>query len=529
MPSRGELGARRIDRATMRRAPRWSGAAWGAAALVAGFVLLTVWWLSQDRSVPFGGESQYLFGALRYHAALRSGSLGAALARPTYYPPGIGLFGGVALLAGGMHVASAVLAQNLVFVPLLALACYRVGCLAAGPRAGLLAVLFALGTPLVIEQFHNYMLDAPETALVAVAVWLLLVSDRFARVGVSALAGAVVGLGLLTKQLTPLYLAGLVPALLVRGGWRNPRGIAAFAALALIVPAPWYLQHHGDWSRWLGAAGSGSATEPVPPKAAPALISLANLGWYLWAALNALLLAGLFAFAAVGTASATRRVARERPRDDVTLELLCGLGGAWLALTTMRHHDGRYLMPLTIYLSVLATAWIVRLRPSRQAAAIGLLVVAVAVAHLGATFGVGRGANQLPLSNGQLHEGEGVPPRGAVIVYTADDYLLSGPQRNGDLLSVMRALRRTGVQRVDWRDHADINDHLFESIGLTIFAHMAGLQTVQFDEASGQPERTALLIRDPAGAVRPCRRMMNGSGVRITVRDPGGPARAFCP
>jgi hypothetical protein len=529
MPSRGELGARRLDRATTRRAPRWSGAAWGAAAVTVAFIAVSAWWLSQDRSVPFGGESQYLFGALRYHAALRAGTLGSALARSTYYPPAIGVFGGFALLVGGMHVATAVLAQNLVFVPLLALACYRVGCLVASPRAGLLAVVFALGTPLVVEQFHNYMLDAPETALVAVAVWLLLASDRFARVDVTAVAGLVVGIGLLTKQLTPLYLAGLVPALLARGGWRNRRGIAVFVALALLIAAPWYLQHHADWSKWLGAAGTGSATEPVPAKAAPPLLSLANLGWYLWAALNALLLAGLFAFAAVGTVSAARRVARERPAGDLTFELLCGLGGGWLALTLMRHHDGRYLMPLTIYLSVLATAWIVRLR-ARQAVAIGLLVLATAAAHLGATFGVGRGVDQLPLSNGQLHEGEGVPPRDAVIVYTADDYLLSGPQRNGDLLSVMRALRRAGVERVDWRDHADINDHLFESIGLTIFAHMAGLTTAQFDEPSGRPERTALLIRDPAArAGRPCRRMMNGSGVRITVRDPGGRPRAYCP
>ena len=75
------------------------------------------------------------------------------------------------------------LAQNLVFVPLLALACYRVGRMVAGPRAGLLAVVFALGTPLIAEQFHVFMLDAPQATLVAVAVWLILASDRFARSG----------------------------------------------------------------------------------------------------------------------------------------------------------------------------------------------------------------------------------------------------------------------------------------------------------------------------------------------------------
>jgi hypothetical protein len=159
-----------------------------------------------------------------------------------------------------------------------------------------------------------------------------------------------------------------------------------------------------------------------------------------------------------------------------------------------------------------------------------LLIVAVIAAHLGATFGVGRGRDQLPLSNGAIHEGEGVPPRDRVVVYSSLDYLLSSPQRNGDLLNVMHALKRRGVQRVDWRDHADINDHLFESIGLTIFAHMAGIKTKQFDEPSQQPEVTAMLTRDPApGRAGACRRMANGSTVRIVVSEPGGTPRPYCP
>jgi 4-amino-4-deoxy-L-arabinose transferase-like glycosyltransferase len=534
MPSRGELGTRRLDRAVLeRRARRWSGAAWGALAVTAGFIAITAWWLTQDSSVPFGGESQHLYGSLTYYEAFKSGDILRAFEGQTYYPPLVRTFGALALTIGGMRVGGPVFAQNLVFVPLLALACYRVGRMIAGPRAGLLAVVFALGTPLIVEQFHNFMLDAPETALVAVSVWLILASDRFARADLAALAGLTVGLGLLTKQLMPLFLAGLVPAVLARGGgWRNWRGVLAFAGVALLVAAPWYLHHHGDWSRWFEAGGTGTEGEPVPPKAAPPLISLANLGWYFWATLNALLFAALFAFAAIGTFIAARRAIRERPRPagDFLPELLWGLAGAWLALSFLRHHDDRYTMPLIVYLSVLGTAWIVRLRPTRQAIATGLLVVAVIAAHLGATFGAGRGRDQLPLSNGAIHEGEGVPPRDRVVFYSSLDYLLSSPQRNGDLLNVMHALKRHGVQRVDWRDHADINDHLFESIGLTIFAHMAGMKTKQFDEPSQEPEVTAILTRDPAArSIRPCRRMANATGVRITIRAPGAASRAYCP
>src|SRR6185436_1830550 len=99
------------------------------------------------------------------------------------------------------------------------------------------------------------------------------------------------------------------------------------------------------------AAGSGEANEPVPPAAAPSLVSLANLGWYGWATLNGLLLAPLFAFAAAGVGSSLARVLRARPRPlaDPTPELLWGLLGAWVGITLMRHHDVRYTMGAIVF------------------------------------------------------------------------------------------------------------------------------------------------------------------------------------
>ena len=47
------------------------------------------------------------------------------------------------------------IALNVVFVLLLALGCYNVGRLAFGQLAGVLAVVFALGSPLVIEEFTS--------------------------------------------------------------------------------------------------------------------------------------------------------------------------------------------------------------------------------------------------------------------------------------------------------------------------------------------------------------------------------------
>jgi 4-amino-4-deoxy-L-arabinose transferase-like glycosyltransferase len=87
-----------------------------------------------------------------------------------------------------------------VFVPLLALGCYQAGRLLFNSAAGLLAVLFALGSPLLIDQFHVFILDPQLTALVAVSVWLILASEHFSRVDVAAVAGVVGGLGMLVKE-----------------------------------------------------------------------------------------------------------------------------------------------------------------------------------------------------------------------------------------------------------------------------------------------------------------------------------------
>src|SRR3981189_880887 len=113
MPSRGTLGARRSDRARMqqRGQRRWSGAAWGAVGVTAAFVLVTCWWLTQDRAVPFGGESQHLYGSLLYYEAFKAGHVLKAFEGHTYYPPAIRTFGAIALAVGGMHVAAPVLAQ----------------------------------------------------------------------------------------------------------------------------------------------------------------------------------------------------------------------------------------------------------------------------------------------------------------------------------------------------------------------------------------------------------------------------------
>jgi 4-amino-4-deoxy-L-arabinose transferase-like glycosyltransferase len=510
---------------------RLSGQAWGAIALAIAFLALTAWWVTVDRSVPYNDAAQHLFFAFRYHDLLAEGHVLRIVDFPSFYPPATYLLGAAAAFVGGVHVAVPILAQNLVYVPLLALACYQIGRLLAGSTAGLLAVVFALGAPLVIEQFHVFMLDIPQASLVAVSIWLILASDRFARVGLAALAGLAIGIGFASKELAPLYLIGLVPCVLIRGGgWRNWRGLLAFVGVALLAGAPWYVRQItlGEGDKLLHAAGSGG---DVPPAAAPALASLDNLLWYFWATLDGLLFAPLFVFATIGVGAAIARVARARPANDLTLELLCGLGGAWLALTVMPHHDMRYTLSLIGFLAVLGTVWIVRLSSTPRTVAIALLGAAIVAAQIGATFGVGgETSRQLPGARRAAY-GEGVPPRDRLIVYSNQNFIVSGPRRSPDVLALLEALRRQGVTTIGFADQVESYDRYFEEIGLYVLARVAHMQVFPEPEAiTALAPGQALAIRAQSLEGAPCIVLGDGSGVWLRVGVAGGsPPQASCP
>ncbi|MFL5818365.1 MAG: ArnT family glycosyltransferase [Conexibacter sp.] len=511
--------------------PAWSSAAWWAIGAASAFVLLTLWWLTQDRAVPYGDAAEELWAAFVFRDHLLHGDVGAIFDYPAYYPPYGIVLGGVVAALGGVSRNAVVLGTNLVCVPLLALSCYRIGRMVAGPLAGALAVVFALGSPLLIEQFHVFIIDAPEATIVAVSVWLILASERFGRLSTAALAGLVVGIGIGTKEQFPFYVVGLVLAVLLRGGWRNARGFAAFAGIALLVGSPWYIHQADLLGKIYSASRSGEGLLfPVPPLARPALLSTANFEWYGWATLNALLFAPLTAFAAVGVVTATWRVRRPSGRPTVVPELLGGLFGSWLLLTILTHKDLRYTLPMIVYLAVLGTAWIPGLDRLGRRLAIGALVVAVSATTLGMTFGVGGAIPDRMAGNLGTALGVGVPPRDRVVVYANHDYLVSGPRTNGGVFRLLQGLRQAGARKVYWDPAASGPEHRdFNGAGLTVLARMAGLSVpTRIAREVILPGYVLLLYQPITPGSEPCVRFGNGMGVSALV-GAGTAAVQYCP
>jgi hypothetical protein len=511
--------------------PPWTAAAWCVVIVAGGFCLLTLWWLTQDRAVPSGDAAEELWAAFRFREYLLHGDVGAVFDYPAYYPPYGLLLGGLVATVGGVGRNAVIIGVNLVCVPLLVLSCYRVGRMVAGPRAGALAGVFALGSPLLIEQFHVFIIDVPEATLVALSVWLILLSERFRRTGVAAIAGLAVGLGTGTKEQFLLYVAGLLAVVLVRGGWRHPRSLMSFAGIAVVLGAPWYV-HNADR---LGGIYSASQTGEgllfsVPPLARPPLLSLANLEWYGWATLNALLFAPLAMIAAIGVVSALWRMRQPSERAGVVPELLGGLLGSWLLLTVLTHKDLRYTLPLIVYLAVLGTAFIARLAPRPRALATAALGAAVTATTLGMTFGVGGPVPARPPGNLGAALGVGVPPRNRVVVYANHNYLVAGPRRAADMLAFMRGLRRSGVRRIYWDPAASGPEHEdFNGAGLSVLGRIAGLRIAERYAVGFILPHHALLMYGPASpGSRPCVRFEDGMGAWALIGQGNG-AAPYCP
>jgi 4-amino-4-deoxy-L-arabinose transferase-like glycosyltransferase len=474
---------------------------------------------------------------------LQTGNLLGPLNHESPYPPFALLIGALSVFVGGVNVASPIIGENLIFVPLLALGCYQTGRLLFGAKAGMLAAILALGTDLITAQFHVFMLDAPEAAVVAVSIWLLLECEDFSRTRVAAVAGVAVGLGLVTKVQYPSFVIGIVLVALARGGWRNWRGLAAFAATALVIAAPWYVDHLSQFSTFLQVSTENPIVVPgdIPPT-----FSLGNFAWYFWNILNSQLLLALFLLLVGGTlwmvvtlarhgrealaasaANPTGASAQQRLMG-ARLELFAGAFVAWLFITVTPSHDIRYAIPLLPYVAVIATGWIVFLPRALSWAGIAVLALGVISNTLGVTFGVGNSV-QVMLAH-PLPPGEELAD--SITVYSTSGFLVAGPSRDGDVPGLLGALRREGVRTVAW-SVAQSSSGDFSLEGLLPLARISRLTPVLTErpEYSSSPTvatliHTTVSARMPA----PCTRVSDGTGVWV-VRYDATAARLsyYCP
>jgi hypothetical protein len=452
-----------------------------AALAALAFIAISTWWLLYDGRAPGGGDpGRHLSTVVVFVELLGDADFGSVVEfeglTDFFYPPLVHLVGAVPGLLGLAVEDWGVVALNLVFIPMLVAGCYLVGRRVYGPRAGLLAAIFALGVPMVLQLSHVFMLDVPLTGAVALTVAALLASERFGRRRESVVAGALLGVAILVKPTAPLFVAGVVLVMLAGGGYRNWRNALLAAAATLLVAAPYFAVHLDDFLQ-LTKEASVASEDPWTQQFGWTFEGLErfspeSLVWYLWSAANVQLFAPLLCLFLVGLVVAIR----DRRRSPYIPELLGGLGVGYLGVTFLSLHDPRYTLPLIVFVAVIATGWIATSTSTAvRGAAVGLLVGIVGLNVAAVTVG-GLGTARITLFGED--DGDLIRP-GDVTIVDHRGWVTGEPNPDSIWDRLLAAAQGEGMKTVAFTQHENLLNGT-DFVGFDVVANDYGIEGTTF-------------------------------------------------
>jgi hypothetical protein len=330
----------------------------------------------------------------------------------------------------------------------------------------------------------------------------------------------------MAKSPGPIFVVGALLVVLVAGGWRQIRGLAALAVCGMLVAGPWYIVHFDDvkplvvgFTRPAAEVGgfSGVSGGPADPLRPPRWSSR-DFGWYVWNALNLQVLLPLLLFAAVGFGAMTVRLIRARGRDVVAAVLVVGGLVSYLGMTFLKLHDPRYTLPAIVYLAVIGTAWIPQVRAPARHVLVGLLALIASANFFGVSFALGDPVRIAFLPNapeGGLYERH-------VSLYSPSGYIIAAPSEDEGILDIMRAAKRDGARFAEF-DPGSATTLFFNVEGLEAMARVAGLDRMgAYDPTRLGPKDLFLLRRDnPEDLAEPCTYLeRDGSGIYAVRGNP---------
>lgn len=317
-----------LSEAQARRAVRpglFGLAAVGAITLL--FALVNWHWLGQS-VVTYGWDRMdHLITSFVYNDIFHSGpqAIYNAFAYSNYYPPLFHFTVNVLYRIFGISEDVAAMV-NVLYLFLLLLATWSIAWRVTPNRAvPLLAVVFVGVTPMVYIMSRYLYIDLALTSLAAVAIALLLATERFQRRGLSLLFGAGLGIAFLVKWTTAPFLIGPLLLILWRGG-----------VFRQLVRHPAALRP--DWPRLLPALGIAAALNALLIYPARAAVPANPLGWGLFPLLTLTLGGALYALVA-------GRKGAQPPEAQPLVNALCagaltvGLAAYWY-LTNLEFVEG---------------------------------------------------------------------------------------------------------------------------------------------------------------------------------------------
>lgn len=240
-------------------------------------------------------------------------------------------------------------AVGLVSLAILIFSVFGIGREMKDQKTGVLASFIISTYPAIFGLAVQFMWDLPLTAMTALSVYLLMLTDRFENRKYSLIFGLTVGLGLLTKYSFAVFISG--PVLytiylsLREDETRNRRfNVLLFCLLATIVASIWFLPNLVGFIGYLLIPYPASLESEIL-QIYPEIFTLKSAFWYIFALIN--VQASLFYVLIF--LMALPFFLRDRNREKIILLLWIIL--PFLFFTFIRAKDCRYTMP---YLPALA-------------------------------------------------------------------------------------------------------------------------------------------------------------------------------
>lgn len=225
------------------------------ALLIVAQIAINWSWLSTNVNVIGWDRPRHLIESLVYSDILEHvnlNSLFAALTYSGYYPPLFHLSMAASYKLFGVSMDAAAMV-NTVYLVILLISAYGIGREIGGKGVGLLTAFITSTLPMVLAMSRYTYIEFSLTAMVALSIWLLLLSQGFARKRYSLLFGLSLGLGLLTKWTFALFVFPALIVVILRSGLLSglrketgrfsvdQRWLAASSVLGLLLTLVWYL------------------------------------------------------------------------------------------------------------------------------------------------------------------------------------------------------------------------------------------------------------------------------------------------
>jgi len=246
-------------------------------------------WLKLNSLPPYDDLAIHLSGALELIAI--SHGLADIFVRSTtfivqaFYPPLFHLFMAVFNLLFGLSETSAVMA-NTPFLLILLTSLYYTGKKAFSAAAGVLSGFIVMMYPGVFALARLSLPDFAMTAMLSLSFCLLLYSEYFSLTLPSLLFGVSCGLGMLTKQILPLFL--LAPLLYVIGDLiltgrilekRTAANLTASFLITCAVAGYWYVSKFSIiWPSYVKVEHGGYVYRGI--QSCPDILSSASISYY---------------------------------------------------------------------------------------------------------------------------------------------------------------------------------------------------------------------------------------------------------